>query len=138
MATKYTLPPQWKVIWITGASTGIGRELALRLAASGAKVAVSARTPGKLAELEAASPNIKAYPLDVSDLEATKAVAASITRDMGPIDLAVLNAGVWYPMEASRFDSKAIREAMDINYFGVTNALDPLVPDMMADRKSVV
>jgi short-subunit dehydrogenase len=135
ISPSYQLPAAWKVIWITGASTGIGRELALRLAAQNVKVAVSARSPGKLRELEAASANIKAFPLDVSDLEATKAVANAITQEMGAIDLAILNAGVWYPMEVSSFNSTTIQEAMGINYFGVTNALEPLLPAMVA-RKS--
>jgi short-subunit dehydrogenase len=133
--SAYSLPASWKVIWITGASTGIGRELALRLAAQNVKVAVSARSPGKLAELEAASANIKAYPLDVSDLAASKTVAAAITADLGPIDLAILNAGVWYPMEAATFKSTTIQESMAINFFGVTNALEFLLPTMLA-RKS--
>ena len=135
MDVSYSLPASWNVIWITGASTGIGRELALRLAAQNVKVAVSARSGDKLAELEAASPNIKAYPLDVSDLEATKTVAAAITRDLGPVDLAILNAGMWRPMEPTAFSSKVIQSVMAVNYFGVTNALEPLVPAMIA-RKS--
>lgn len=135
MGTTYNLPAAWKVIWITGASTGIGREIALRLAASGAKVAVSARTAEKLAELEAASANIKAYPLDVGDLDATKRVAAAITADLGPIDVAILNAGVWQPMSAANYDAALLSKAMTINYFGVTNALEPLMAQMRA-RKS--
>lgn len=134
MAKTYTLPAAWKVVWITGASTGIGREIALSLAASGAKVACSARSIDKLRELEAASSNIKAYPLDVADLAATRATADAITRDLGPIDLAILNAGVWHPMDASSYDAVAITDAMAINFNGVTNALAPLIPAMIARR----
>lgn len=135
MAATYRLPSAWKVIWITGASSGIGREVALRLAASGAKVAVSARSADKLADLEAASLNIKAYPLDVADLAATQATAAAIASDLGPIDLAILNAGVWVPMDAESYDATGITRAMAVNYSGVTNALGPLIPAMIA-RKS--
>jgi len=135
MNSGYALPPAWKVIWITGASTGIGRELALKLAACGAHVAVSARSADKLAELAGAYPNIKAYPLDVTDLDATQTAAAAIERDLGPIDLAILNAGVWLPMGASDYDPKVVTAAMGVNYFGVTNALAPLLPAMLA-RKS--
>jgi len=135
MGVSYQLPAAWKVIWITGASSGIGRELALKLAACGVMIAVSARSADKLAELASAFPNIKAYPLDVTDLEATKAVAATIARELGPIDLAILNAGVWLPMDVTAYDPKLVTEAMGVNYFGVTNALAPLLPDMLG-RKS--
>jgi short-subunit dehydrogenase len=131
----YKLPAAWKVVWITGASTGIGREIALSLAASGAKVACSARSGDKLAELEAASPNIKAYPLDVTDLAASQATAASIVNDIGPIDLAILNAGVWLPMDAEHYDAETVTKGMSVNFTGVTNALSPLIPAMIA-RKS--
>ena len=134
MPAQYSLPADWKVIWITGASTGIGREIALRLAASGAKVAVSARSADKLHDLEAASANIKAYPLDVTDLEATEAAATSIARDLGPIDLALLNAGVWHPMNVTTYDAVAVTQAMAINFTGVTNALAPLLRTMVARK----
>ena len=131
----YRLPERWKVVWITGASAGIGREVALRLAASGATVAVSARSGDKLAELATLSPRIKAYPLDVVDLAATRATAAAIERDLGPIDLAILNAGIWNPMSAATFDASAVTHAMAVNFTGVTNALSPLLPSMIG-RKS--
>ena len=135
MTVGYRVPAAWKVAWITGASSGIGREVALRLAASGVKVAVSARSADKLAGLAAASPNIKSYPLDVVDLAASITVAAAIARDLGPIDLAILNAGVWHPMNAATYDPEAVTKAMAINFTGVTNALAPLLPAMIA-RKS--
>jgi short-subunit dehydrogenase len=131
----HTLPTAWQVVWITGASSGIGRDVAIKLAAAGAKVAVSARTAAKLAELEALSPNIKAYPLDVTDLAATKRVAADIERDLGPIDLALLNAGVWYPMGIKDYDPTTISAAMAVNFTGITHGLAPLLP-AMTKRKS--
>ena len=135
VSAVYQLPPQWKVVWVTGASSGIGREIALRLAASGVTVAASARSVDKLAELASASPSIKVYPLDVVDLEATKVVAAEIERDLGPIDLAILNAGVWNFMGATTYDAQVVNQSLAVNYTGVTNALAPLLPAMIA-RKS--
>jgi len=131
---SYRVPPSWKVVWITGASTGIGREIAIRLAASGVVAAVSARSADKLASLSAMSPNIKAFPLDVADLASTRETAARIERELGPIDLAILNAGVWYPMEAKHFDPELVTKAMGINYTGVTNALGPLIPAMIGRK----
>ncbi len=135
MPSPYAVPSTWKVIWITGASTGIGRELALRLADCGVTVAVSARSADKLGDLAKLSQNIKSYPLDVTDLDASLATAAQIAQELGPIDLAILNAGVWLPMGATAYDPLAVTKSMAVNYTGVTNALAPLLPAMIA-RKS--
>lgn len=123
----------WRVAWITGASTGIGRELAIRLAAEGAIVAASARSAGKLADLTALSPNIRAYPLDVTDGAAVAGTVQKIESELGPIDLAVLNAGVWHPMTAKTYDLAKATESMQVNYVGVINCLDPVMR-RMSDR----
>jgi short-subunit dehydrogenase len=119
-------------IWITGASTGIGRDLALSFAYDGHRVAVSARSADKLRELEALSSNISVYPVDVTDAIAVAETAAAIERELGPLDLAILNAGVWHPMTASRYDLAKVKTSMEVNYYGVTNALDPVMKAMMA------
>ncbi|MBX9926985.1 MAG: SDR family NAD(P)-dependent oxidoreductase [Hyphomicrobiaceae bacterium] len=129
-----SVPQSWKVVWITGASTGIGRELALALAKAGVAVAASARSRSKLDELKSQHPLIRAYPLDVTDESACRETAAQIGRDLGAIDLAILNAGVWVPMDAAHFDPAGIAESMAVNYTGVVNALDPLIRDMTARR----
>ncbi len=124
----------WNVVWITGASTGIGRELALRMAEGGAKVAVSARSADKLAVLAGENANITAFPLDVTDAAASKATVAAIESKLGKIDLAVLNAGVWYPMGAHDFDSAKAVDAMNVNYSGVVNAVGAMMPRMIERR----
>ncbi len=121
-----------KVVWITGASSGIGRELALSFAADGMMVAASARSAGKLADLAALFPNIRTYPLDVTDAEASRSVAEAIERDVGPIDLAILNAGVFHPMTASTYDAALVRSSNDVNYVGVVNTLAPVMSSMIA------
>lgn len=125
----------WKVVWITGASTGIGRELALRLAEKGAMVAASARSEPKLAELAAAHPNIRTYPLDVTDQVAVAQITKKIIDDLGPISLAILNAGIWELMSAANFSLETARKSFEVNYFGVVNALEPVMRSMI-DRNS--
>ena len=122
--------PPWRVVWITGASTGIGRELALSLARDGCRVAVSARSASKLAELAALSPLISAFELDVTDGGAVAQTVARIEGSLGPIDLAILNAGVWHPMGASSYDLSKAAESMAVNYGGVINALAPVMQSM--------
>lgn len=122
----------WKVVWITGASSGIGRELALRLADAGATVAASARSGEALAELAKLNPNIHAYPLDVTDKVAAAETANKVAGDLGPIDLAVLNAGIWRGMVVSDFSAERAKQSWDVNYMGVVNTLDPVMKMMVA------
>ncbi len=125
----------WKTAWVTGASTGIGRGLALKLAADGVRVAVSARSTDKLGELARAHANILAIPLDVTARADVAAAHRRIIETIGPIDLAVLNAGVWHPMKASEFNAARVADSMSVNYIGIANALEPLIPAMMAAGK---
>ncbi len=123
---------RWKTAWITGASSGIGRELALLLAKRGVRVAVSARRADKLAELTALDEKITAYPVDVTDRAAMAETARRIGEALGPIDLAIFNAGVWHPMGSAEFNAEKNAESMAINYTGVVNGLAALMPDMVA------
>jgi short-subunit dehydrogenase len=119
----------WKVVWITGASTGIGREIALLLAASGVRVAASARSPKNLDGL---GPSISGYPLDVTDAAAVAQTVKRIEADLGPIDLAIFAAGTYTPVEATRLDPLVFSHMMTTNYMGVVNCLSALAPLMMA------
>lgn len=122
----------WKVVWITGGSSGIGRALAKRLASAGSVVAVSARSADKLGDLARSDPNIRAYPVDVTDEQAMARTCASIEAELGAIDLAVLNAGVWHPMTASTYDLAKSKASVGVNYLGVLNGLDPVMKAMIA------
>lgn len=124
------------IAWVTGAGKGIGRALALRLADEGWIVAASSRTPSDLASLQAAarSGTIHPYPLDVVDARRTAEVVAAIERDLGPIALAVLNAGTYVPTRAVPFDAAAYRHQFEVNVFGAVNGLAALVPLFVARR----
>ncbi len=128
------MPEKWNSVWITGASSGIGLELAKLLDGKAGHVAISARSADKLNEAASAGTNLAAYPLDVTDEKAVAACIDKIEAAAGPIDLAVLNAGVWFPMEVEDFDLAHVRTSMDVNYMGVMNALGPLLPRMMERR----
>ena len=87
-----------RIALITGASQGIGRACALKLAASGATVAVAARNQEKLAELvqqiEASRGKASAFPLDVADEEQIKTAFKSALGQLGRIDILINNAGI--------------------------------------------
>ena len=125
-------PLPWKTAWITGASTGIGRDIARQLAAQGVKVAASARSAEKLAAL---GPGILAVPLDVTDPGACRAAVQTIESALGPIDLAVFGAGTYSPVPVDDLNPDVFAGMMGTNYMGVVNCLSALAPRMLA-RKS--
>src|SRR6202142_4239195 len=87
-----------RVALVTGASQGIGRACALKLAQSGAAVAVAARNQDKLneivAEITAAGGKAAAFPIDVGDEEQIKSVFKAAIAEFGKIDILVNNAGI--------------------------------------------
>ena len=125
----------WKTAWITGASTGIGRELAIKLAADGVHVAASARSAEKLEALARSHANIVAVPLNVTARAEVETAYQRIVKEIGPIDLAILNAGVWHPMHAREYDAVRVTQSMNVNYIGIANALEPLIPAMVRAGK---
>jgi len=126
------------VVWITGASSGIGRALALRLARSGHKVAASARSLHELARLaddaRAAGGIIQAYPLDVRDRAAVAETARDIATNLGPVELAVFAAGTHRPVDLASFDADLFQQLFQINFMGVVHGIEALLPTMMARR----
>lgn len=128
-----------KRIWITGASSGIGRATALELARRGHEVVASARSVDKLEELAAAAStlggSIHAVPLDVSDAQAVSAAHERIERDIGTIDVALLAAGNHQPVEARNFTADGLRKLVEINLMGVAHCLEPAMKAMLARRQ---
>jgi short-subunit dehydrogenase len=124
-----TLP--WKTAWITGASTGIGEEIAVQLAAKGVKIAASARSADKLSSL---GPDIVPFPLDVVDAAAMTKAASDIEAQLGPIDLAIFAAGTYAPVTINKIEPDAFAKAMAVNYQGVINGLAAVLPAMLTRR----
>lgn len=121
------------IVWITGAGTGIGRALALRMAEAGWTLAVSARTSSDLESLAATHPErIHPYRLDVTDVAATAATAKAIANELGPIDLAILNAGTYHRTSATDFDLTKFASMVDLNITGTFNCLAAIIPTMIA------
>lgn len=127
-----------RVVWITGASSGIGRALALNLAKRGDKVAVSARGEAGLQSLseEAAGlpGSIHPYPLDITDAESCVRTVEAISGELGSIALAILNAGTHHPVEAEDFGAGDLAKLIGINLLGTGNCLDPLLKRMIAAK----
>jgi len=99
-----------KVIWITGASSGIGKALAIKFAENGWIVAASARRENLLKELQNINQNIYPYPLDVTDIEKCKLTAKSIIDNLNDIDICVFGTGMHDPKSEKQFNLNKIRE----------------------------
>lgn len=121
------------VAWLVGASSGIGAELARRMAVGGWRVALTARRAERLEALCAASPDsLYSFPGDVTDPEGLKTLAQRIESELGPVELCILNAGDYEPMGLDDFDVSLFRRLMEVNYLGAVHGLDAVMPAMRA------
>jgi NAD(P)-dependent dehydrogenase (short-subunit alcohol dehydrogenase family) len=134
MTELYRADPKDGVAWITGASTGIGRALALRLAAEGHLVAATSRDEERLAtlveETSAMPGKVMSFPCDVTDQAGMEAIVARIEREAGEIVLCVFNAGNFFPTRGDRLDALNILKTFELNLFGVVYGLVPVVDRM--------
>ena len=112
-----------KTIWITGASTGIGRALAIKFAKNGWNVAASARRENLLKELEELNQDIYSFPLDVTDKEKCKEVFKKIEDKFKTIDISFFSTGTWDPGKEKEIDVEQIENVMKVNFFGTLNCI---------------
>ena len=120
-----------KVVWITGASSGIGEALAMQAARCGAKLVLSARREAELQRVRQACPNpddVAVLPVDLSDFGDADELAARAEAFFGPIDILVNNAGISQRTSMLDTGMPAYRRLMEIDLFApiaLTKALAP-------------
>ena len=124
-----------KVIWITGASSGIGKALSIKFAQEGWIVAASARREGLLQELNRINKNIHSFPLDVTNPEQCKKVFENIIKKFSDIEISIFGTGIHDPNSEKKFNLEKIRKIMEVNYFGTMNSINS-VYDYYNDKKS--
>ena len=124
-----------KVIWITGASSGIGKAVATKFAKNGWIVAASARRENLLNELKEINENIYPFPLDVTDIDKCKLVASSIINQFKNIDICLFGTGMHDPKSEKKFNLEKIREIMEVNYFGTMNSINSIY-DYFSEKKN--
>ncbi|MBB4065012.1 SDR family NAD(P)-dependent oxidoreductase [Gellertiella hungarica] len=131
---KGMMSPEEGIVWITGASSGIGRALALRLAGSGYRVAVTARSHDALYDLQreaaGATGSIIVLEGDVTSADDMTRVLASIEYDHGPLSLCVLNAGIYVPVRGHDLHLRDFERTFAVNLTGVVNCLVPAISAM--------
>ncbi len=126
-----------KTVWITGASDGIGKELAIQLAELGAKIILTARSTDKLNEVKN---NLKGtghlvYPMDLLDVGAIPKGVEEVLSQVGQVDILVNNAGISQRSLAKDTALTVDRKIMELDYFAVVALTKGVLPQMIA-RKS--
>jgi NAD(P)-dependent dehydrogenase (short-subunit alcohol dehydrogenase family) len=117
-----------RVVWIVGASSGIGRATASQLHARGARVLVSARNGAALDEFVAGHPGSVALSLDVSDRPAIAAALGRLLAGHARLDLAVYCAAHYRAMRAAEFDLDELLLHLQVNYVGALHLLAAVLP----------
>ena len=112
-----------KKIWITGASSGIGRALAIKFSNEGWQVAASARRESLLNDLNKSNPNIHAFVLDVKDEKSVRNVFQNILQKFETLDICVFATGIHDPEAEKKLSLEKIREIMETNFFGTLNCI---------------
>jgi NADP-dependent 3-hydroxy acid dehydrogenase YdfG len=124
-----------KVVVITGASEGLGKKVAMKLAAEGAKVALVAHNESKLDEVrQAIGENAHAYVCDVSVAEQVRQASGQILKDFGRIDILINNAGVWTDEELEKDDPGLRRKAFEVNTLGTIEFVKAFEPSFRAQN----
>ncbi|MBX3290454.1 MAG: SDR family NAD(P)-dependent oxidoreductase [Acidobacteria bacterium] len=125
-----------KVVFLTGASSGIGEALAIELAKRGAVLGLLARREGMLMELARKCEELGAtawvFPCDVTDAAAVNDAAETMRRDFGHIDILIANAGIGGNNEETRsLQPDAVKKVIDINLIGAVNSVHAVLPQML-------
>jgi short-subunit dehydrogenase len=123
------------LVWVTGASSGIGWATALHLAHSGYEVAASARNVDALKALQRKDSNIHPYPLDVADPIEREKVYTRVREDLGPVDTLVNNAGYGIRGAVEDVPAHAMRDIFDVNVFAPVELARLVLPEMRQRRE---
>jgi short-subunit dehydrogenase len=131
-----------RFVVITGASSGIGRGLAVELARRGARLGLVARRKELLDEIvtEIASSgghnggqpaNVRAIAADVQDAESMRAAADQLRAEFGNIDVLIANAGIGGYNDAGQLDAANLAKVINVNVIGASNSVAAVIPEMV-------
>lgn len=128
-----------KVVLITGASSGIGRGLAVELGRRGAKLGLVARRHELLQEIAAEissenkdTPEVLLLPADVADADAMRVAGLRLSSEFGKVDVLIANAGTGVTNSGAEFDASALSSVINVNVIGAANSVAAVLPEMVA------
>lgn len=126
-----------KIVWIVGASSGIGAAVANKLAKEGAILAISARREEKLAEIKENlnGDKHKIYPLDVTDIEKVQKTTLKIQNNFGRIDSVIFMAAGYSPNNGYEPDIDLVKQIVDINLNGALNLAHSVLPILKSQEQ---
>ena len=131
-----------KVALVTGASTGIGRAIALDLAREGACVALAARRETNLLELankiEKLGSKALVLPTDVTQREQVEAMVQRVLAQWRRVDILISNAGEYIRAPITDLDPADLQRSLDVNYFGGVYCIQAVLPHMLAQKKGYI
>ena len=123
-----------KKVWITGASSGIGKATAEKFAKENWKVAISARREELLKEM-AKDQNIFAFPMDVTDQNKTEETFNKIIKEFGDLDLCIFSSGTYERKSEKGLSVDNVKTVMEINFLGVVGCVKA-VQEYFINKKS--
>lgn len=128
-----------KIVWLIGASYGIGAQLAQDLSDKGAIMCLSARSDDKLQNVsEQCRSDTTIVTCDVTQTESVQRAYHIIKEKYGHIDMVIYNAGAYDPTSSLNFDLDAIFTMIDVNLHGAIRTLHTILPDMQQRHSGVI
>ncbi|MFK8083699.1 MAG: SDR family oxidoreductase [Granulosicoccus sp.] len=130
-----------KIIWITGASSGIGKALAIELSQTNAILILSSRNKVQLEEVRTACANIKlvhVYPLDLAQVDSLEGIANAVESVVGPVDILINNGGLSQRSLAIDTNISVDIKLMDVNYLGTVALTKSVLPSMMKRKQGQI
>lgn len=132
------MKPSDGIVWITGASSGIGSAVALEMANRGWQVVISARSRNKLDKVAALHSNITAIACDVTDRDGMSKAAQKIEAEIGSLAMIIANAGIYLPTHFPEFDVSIFDDSFAVNLTGTVNMIAASYPYMIERNKGQI
>ena len=129
-----------KVIWITGASSGIGKELAIQLSRLGAILVLTARRKNELEKVKQLCGNceVHLFPYDLEQIENINSLYDNVVKDVNRIDILINNAGISAWSSVNETDLEVYKRVINLDYLSVVSLTKSVLPDMIKKKSGQI